>query len=424
MPYADAHQHQQQDNDINNLNIIHIAGTKGKGSTCAFTQSLLRAHGLRTGFPKRIGVYTSPHVQCIRERIQLDNKPISEDLFTQYFFEVWDKLVESPDSDSGQAARQPRFLQLLALLGFHTFISEGVGAAVIETHHGGEYDVTNVIRKPVVTGATSLGMDHADELDPTIENIAWHKAGIFKAGAPAFSVPQDETVESVLGSRADEKGSCLSFISTADVSSYLPADSEILSIPVQRLNCSLTLGLVNMFLQITEPDHTLTPDDIASGVENHSLNGRFEVIQDKTSTCQWFLDGAHNPSSLKVAAQWFSKFSSNDGQRRILIFAHVSTRHGGPALVECLGHALLKFGAMPRHAIFTTYPAASKIAEVPEGFSSFWEGFDPEASVSIESSVEEAIRRARQISGQEGGMNILVTGSLFLVGGALDVLRP
>lgn len=279
------------DNDIDNLNIIHIAGTKGKGSTCAFTASLLRAHSLRTGLPKRIGLYTSPHVQCIRERIQLDGQPISEDLFTRYFFEVWHKLAVFPGSDPVQTARQPRFLQLLALLGFHTFISEGVDAAVMETHHGGEYDVTNMIRKPVVSGITSLGIDHAEELGPTIENIAWHKAGIFKTGSPAFSVPQDESVECVLRSRAAEKGTCLSFISTADANPCLPADSGVLSIPVQRLNCSLALDLVRMFLHITEPDRTLTPDDIVSGVQNHSLNGRFEVIQDETSNCQWSLDG-------------------------------------------------------------------------------------------------------------------------------------
>lgn len=79
---------------------------------------------------------------------------------------------------------------------------------------------------------------------------------------------------------------------------------------------------------------------------------------------------------------------------------------------------------MSQHVIFTMYPAAGKIADVPEGFSSFWEGFDSGAAVSTASSVEGAIRRARQISGQEGDANILATGSLFLVGGALDVLRP
>ena len=130
---------------MNDLNIIHVAGTKGKGSTCAFVRSLLRVHGLRTGYPQKIGLYTSPDLRCIRERIQINDKPILEDAFTKYFFEVWERLSNQNSQTMEETPRLPRYLQLLALTAFHTFIREQTQAAIFETHHGGEYDATNVV---------------------------------------------------------------------------------------------------------------------------------------------------------------------------------------------------------------------------------------------------------------------------------------
>ena len=253
----------------------------------------------RTGFPKRVGLYTSPHLQCIRERIQIDDQPSTEDIFTRYFFEVWEGLASPSLEQATECIRQPRYLQLLALLAFHTFIRENVDAAIFETHHGGEYDATNVIEKPVVAGITSLGMDHIAQLGPTIENIAWHKAGIFKTGAPVFPVPQEAGPAQVLRSRATEKMVPLTIVST---NSSLPATNHVLSVPVQRLNCSLALELSKRFLQIKAPDHHLEPGDISAAIENFS---RFEIVEDGLS--QWFLDGAHNTLSLEHAAIWFSK---------------------------------------------------------------------------------------------------------------------
>jgi folylpolyglutamate synthase len=169
---------------------------------------------MRTGFPKKIGLYTGPHLQCIRERIQIDDHPVPEDLFTRYFFEVWDRIMPEDIKLDSRVAKQPRYLQFLALLAFHTFIREEVDAAIFEVHHGGEYDATNVIQSPVVTGITSLGMDHVAQLGPTIETIAWHKAGIFKLGAPAFSVTQELGPAEVMRKRALDKGTTLTFPST------------------------------------------------------------------------------------------------------------------------------------------------------------------------------------------------------------------
>lgn len=201
-----------------------------------------------------------------------------------------------------ETRRQPRYLQLLLLLAFHTFIKEGVDAAIVETHHGGEYCATNVVRKPIVTGITSLGLDHVAQLGPTVEDIAWHKSGIFKPGAPAFAVVQEPGPAEVLRKRAAERNTTLTFVSPSDT---LPANNRVLSVPVQRLNCSLALQLASTFLQVKDPKEVLNPDDIFNGIDNFSWLGRFEIIQRGNS--QWFLDGAHNPLSLEQAAEWFAK---------------------------------------------------------------------------------------------------------------------
>lgn len=228
-----------------------------------------------------------------------------------YFFEVWDRLSSQDSHIIGGREKMPRFLQLLALVAFHTFIREETEAAIYETHHGGEYDATNVVQKPIVTGITSIGLDHAAQLGPSIENIAWHKAGIFKPETPAFSAPQDPLVAAVLQARAAEKGVELKFV---DQDSSLPEDAQALQESVQKTNCSLALALVNTFLKRRAPpgSHHLASHSIHQGIENFSWPGRFEIIHDGSN--QWFLDGAHNELSIAVAAQWFARQMSVSGR--------------------------------------------------------------------------------------------------------------
>ena len=299
---------------MNSLNVIHVAGTKGKGSTCAFTRSLLRAHGMRTGFPNKIGLYTGPDLRDIRERIQLDDKPILKDDFTKNFFEVWEKLTAPNVQGTETGGNLPRFLQLMTLVAIHTFIKENVEVAIIETHHGGEYDSTNVVQKPVVTGITSIGMDHIAQLGPTSQDIAWHKAGIFKKGALAFSAPQDSGPAAVLRSRAHDKGVNLIF---SRIDDSLPIDRPWMRVSVQRINCSLALDIARGFLRQAkgETGQCLSEEDIRRGIHAFSWPGRFETIVEGDN--EWFLDGAHNEMSIKQAADWFS---SNISERTKSVF--------------------------------------------------------------------------------------------------------
>jgi folylpolyglutamate synthase len=260
--------------------------------------SFLRAHGKRTGFPRKVGLYTSPHLIHPEERIRINFQPLRKDLFAKYFFEVEDVLSRNEEQGLGT---RPRFLQLFALFCIHTFIREGVDAAIFETHHGGEYDSTNVFEKPVVTAITTLGLDHVKQLGSSLESIAWHKAGIFKSGALAFASPQEPEAAKMLRKRASDLGVKLEFVdrepSLADHLMHLEPD-------VQRTNCSLALAVVRSFLDKTTDSNTkLSSSDINQGIENFSWPGRFQtIVQDHF---HWFLDGAHNEMSVVIAAKWF-----------------------------------------------------------------------------------------------------------------------
>jgi folylpolyglutamate synthase len=325
-------------------------------------------HRKRTGFPRRIGLYTSPHLRYVEERIRIDSTPISRILFAKYVLDVWDK------QSSERRLDRPRYLQLLFLTSIHAFIKENVDVAIIETHCGGEFDATNIFTKPVVTGITAIGLDHIEQLGPSLEHVAWHKAGIFKPGCPAVTTFQGPRVAAVLRHRADQKGVPLDFIGTDPT---LPEESHILAPEVQRTNCSLALAVVRVLLAKTcqVPDR-LTSSDVLHGIEQFSLQGRFQEVT--LGNNQWFLDGAHNDMSIPEAGKWFNQAASDKkryqcsssvvlradivrGDRpgplpRIVIFGHSSSRDGA-ALVRSLADTLQQQDGMQvRNVIFTTDP--------------------------------------------------------------------
>ncbi|KAK0346509.1 hypothetical protein LTR91_014753 [Friedmanniomyces endolithicus] len=436
--------------DINALNIIHVAGTKGKGSTCAFAESFLRAHGRRTGYPAKTGLYTSPHLICPEERIRLDGRTIDRERFARYFFEIFDRLpqLHSPyDSSLPVVQRGPRNLQLYALLAFHTFIREKVDMVVLETHSGGEYDATNVVERPLVTAITTLGMDHVVTLGPGMENIAWHKAGIFKSGAVALSTVQaddtDRTVEGVLHGRAEAKGQVVRFVAEDE---RLPTGARQLQPRVQRKNASLGLAAAEAWLEARGKPRELSANDVQAAVEQWSWPGRFKVVHDAgISGCTWYLDAAHNEMSVAIAAQWFaaetaaasamptSSLESGEGSARILIFSHINELRDSVALLASLATALRDCQAEIGHVIFTKYatikPGEDKADWRPsleaEKLHATWQKCQPGTRIWDESSIGAAVARARDIvkfSTCSAGQ-VLVTGSQHLVGPVLEILQ-
>uniref|UniRef100_A0A3B5KJC1 Folylpolyglutamate synthase n=1 Tax=Xiphophorus couchianus TaxID=32473 RepID=A0A3B5KJC1_9TELE len=294
---------------LDHLNIIHITGTKGKGSTCAFTERILRTYGFRTGF------YSSPHLVQVRERIRIDGRPISNELFTKYFWQVYGRLDETKEAHGGT---MPAYFRFLTILAFHIFLQEKVDLAIIEVGIGGAYDCTNVVRRPWVCGIASLGIDHTQILGDTIEKIAWQKAGIFKPGVPAFTVRQPQEAMAVLRDRAREIQCRLRVC--PDLDRY-QAESGALQLGLagqhQRSNASLALQLCHTWLQRRcGPGEEIllssikTPTGTGSrflclvpGLADTHWAGRNQTLRRGAMT--YFLDGAHTHRSMQACVQWF-----------------------------------------------------------------------------------------------------------------------
>lgn len=211
---------------------MHITGTKGKGSTSAFVERICRgkiAEAAKStnasnaedeaSWTGGVGLYTSPHLCSVTERIRINGRPIPEAMFTKYFFQIWDRLsTEShalepipdphvPEGHLSTIPEKPVYFRFLTLLCFHIFLQLQVKLTVLEVGMGGTYDATNAVPKPLVTGITALGLDHTYVLGNTVEEIARTKGGIYKAGVPALMVAQEgpaKRTESVLRDRAQE----------------------------------------------------------------------------------------------------------------------------------------------------------------------------------------------------------------------------
>ncbi|KAJ9118306.1 hypothetical protein QFC22_004217 [Naganishia vaughanmartiniae] len=172
-------------------------------SVCHVASTGLRSWGLADGVVPP-GLYTSPHLCAVRERIRINGKPIPEHLFAKFFFEVWERLdaynpsLSSAASPSGLSdehlshlARHPVYFRFLTLLAFHAFLATKTRLTVLEVGMGGTYDSTNVVPKPLVCGVTALGLDHTFMLGDTIEEIARNKGGIYKRDVKCYSVVQE-----------------------------------------------------------------------------------------------------------------------------------------------------------------------------------------------------------------------------------------
>ncbi|KAH7931248.1 FolC bifunctional protein [Leucogyrophana mollusca] len=446
---------------LNQLNVIHITGTKGKGSTSALTDSILRH--VKPGW--KVGLYTSPHLVAVRERIRINGKPISEEDFAKYFFEVWDRLkANDVRKDPDTTPSMPGYFRYMTLLAYHTFLRLKVDATILEVGIGGHSDSTNIVPKPVVAGVTALGLDHTSVLGKTLSDIAWQKGGIYKEGVPALTVNQPKEGMEVLTERAATLKA-----SEFKVVSLLPGLSSIklgLAGEHQVQNATLAVEMARIFLSaqgaipaVTEP----LPEAFVRGLENTKWPGRCQTVADPDpahGSTTWYLDGAHTIESLDYCIQWFvhpgvgipsASTATSERPLRVLVFNCTNGRSGTSFLGSVLAKTsaqLALYGSTETaeaffdHAIFcnnVTYAdggfksdlnsvgmsdADLKHLKTQKELAEAWKELVPAfpgESVHVLASIEDAVKIIRKLSPADRPASVLVTGSLHLVGGTIEV---
>ena len=204
------------DEDLLAMHAVHITGSKGKGSTAAMVESILRQHGLKTG------LFTSPHLIEARERIRINGKPIVRPMFAQHFFTVLDRLF---DPELPPLRPVPAYFRFLTLVALEVFKREQVDVAVVEVGIGGRYDGTNVLVSPAACGVSTIALEHTDVLGHTVDAIAYQKGGIFKSGSPCFTVPQHPSAMAQLRKCAREQGaSSFGVVPSGGIDAHLGAE--------------------------------------------------------------------------------------------------------------------------------------------------------------------------------------------------------
>lgn len=464
----------KQPSDFDKINAIHIAGTKGKGSTAAFTSSILCQFIGQPGGRglEKVGLYTSPHLRFVRERIQLNGEPLSESQFARYFFEVWDRLEKAAEDegiDPSTPGTKPVYFRYLTLMAFHTYVSEGVDAAVIECGIGGEYDSTNVIESPTVTGITSLGIDHEAMLGSTIGEIAWHKAGIMKKGVKCFTTStQLPDAKSVLEWVARERESSLVYV---DVDPQIANGTIQLGLQAefQKSNASIAVSLAREWL--AQRGFEVDEHKIRRGLQEVRWPGRCDTRLE--TGLRWCIDGGHTLESIELSGKWFasqllttststpiptSSKPTRHAQPRFLIFNQqtrdaaalakalfqtlstaLNDRHPFTHAIFCTNTTFKETGFRPDLVSVNTNASDVEALKVQNNLADTWKSMDPAAEVHVVRTIEEAVDLVRgsvkqqqalrgiggsdqEVHGQQDDVTALVTGSLHLVGGFLEVL--
>ncbi|KIY49346.1 FolC bifunctional protein [Fistulina hepatica ATCC 64428] len=433
--------------DLNKLNVIHITGTKGKGSTSAFVDSILRET-----FPgSTIGLYTSPHLVAVRERIRINGKPLPEADFTTLFFEVWDALKANTASNHPDTPPMPGYFRFMTLLAFYTFLKYNVDATVLEVGVGGAFDSTNIVPKPVVTGVTALGIDHVSVLGSTLTEIAWQKGGIYKKGVPALTVEQPKEGLNQLRARAEEVETS-KFVVVQPIPAFARIKLGLAGVH-QYQNAMLAAHLAHEFVKTRVHGSDEIPPSFEAGLRNARWPGRCQTVADpKHSNTTWYLDGAHTTESLDCCIRWFVSAEGarpNDSKTRVLIFNCTSGRSGPKFLGTMLETAVAEYQrlnytqdprAMFEHVIFCTnvtyssgtfkgdltavaLPDSDRFQlktqhQLAAAWKSLYADF-PRENVHVLPTVEDAVHVVQRLNQAE--LQVLVCGSLHLVGGIIEV---
>ena len=382
------------------IKIIHVAGTNGKGSVCAYLNAMLLAGG------KKTGLFTSPHLVRINERFQINGEDVSDEQFLNAFLKVEKAAKEYEAEGEGH----PSYFETLFLMGMLIFKEAGVEYLVMETGLGGRLDATNVVEKPLACIITSISRDHTEYLGDTLEAIAGEKAGIIKAGVPVIYDASQPGPASVIAAKAKEMGSpawpmepSLYEMKTQSregitfTFAYPGGEKAELAIPYVAKYQMMNASLAFYTMHILQDVHDIPKNVLAEGLSKIKWPCRMEMAAPGV-----IIDGAHNEDGI---AQFVSTAGYFAKENEItILFTAVADKHYHEMIGEICE------GIHPSHVVATQIDGSRVVpAEVlAEDFRKAG-CTDVCAEPEIGAAYEKAL-------GKKGSGMLFCVGSLYLAG--------
>ena len=383
--------------------IVHVAGTNGKGSVCAYLQAILMAEGKRTGF------FTSPHLVSVNERIRVDNIQIDNETFLKVFRKVL-KIVRQMVEDG---IEHPSYFEFLFGMGMTAFAETDVEYIILETGLGGRLDATNAIDNPALDIITSISLDHTAILGDTIEKIAGEKAGIIKPGVPVFFDGSSKKAAEVIKAKASELGvSCREvtknayeiqevhrkYIAFSRRSAY---DKDVIfQVPMcgcyQAMNAELALE-ASEYLLAGEEIHM---DRWKEALAELHWEGRMERVGAHIT-----VDGAHNPGAMEAFVESVKALDESERGEMVLLFSAVSDKKYDQMIEYLCENLDVKAYVVTQIEDERGVPA-EELADVFRRYT--------DRPVYCKERLEDAVRTAMNERGETG--EIYCLGSLYLVG--------
>ena len=383
--------------------IVHVAGTNGKGSVCAYLQAILMAEGKRTGF------FTSPHLVSVNERIRVDNIQIDNETFLKVFRKVL-KIVRQMVEDG---IEHPSYFEFLFGMGMTAFAETDVEYIILETGLGGRLDATNAIDNPALAVITSISLDHTAILGDTIEKIAGEKAGIIKPGVPVFFDGSSKKAAEVIKAKASELGvSCREvtknayeiqevhrkYIAFSRRSAY---DKDVIfQVPMcgcyQAMNAELALE-TSEYLLAGEEIHM---DRWKEALAELHWEGRMERVGAHIT-----VDGAHNPGAMEAFVESVKALDESERGEMVLLFSAVSDKKYDQMIEYLCENLDVKAYVVTQIEDERGVPA-EELADVFRRYT--------DRPVYCKERLEDAVRTAMNERGETG--EIYCLGSLYLVG--------
>ncbi|MBT9779993.1 bifunctional folylpolyglutamate synthase/dihydrofolate synthase [Clostridium sp. MCC353] len=367
-------------NPDRDMRIIHVAGTNGKGSVCAYLTSILRQAGYHTG------TFISPHLIDIRERFLVDGNMADKAVFSQAF----EKVYEVTQQMMEEGYCYPTFFEFLFLMGLCIFREENVDYLILETGLGGRLDTTNIIERPLACIITSISLEHTEYLGDTIELIAGEKAGIIKEHVPVIfdgSVPEAAGVI--------EKKAAMTHSTCYPVNAEEFRLNAVYPAPYQRMNAALACKALDVIM--TPP---LDESVLLAGINNMKWPGRMEQVMPDV-----YLDGAHNPGGIAAFIEAAAPLAGERGKGCSLLFGVVSDKDYCSMVKELCRSLPLKrvyLAHMDSSRAMDTTPLAQLFNS--QGIS----------TVTDCGHVKDGFLQA--VSQKEDGELLFCVGSLYLIG--------